>query len=71
MSLEADDLMSTEEVAGSALLRVKSQTLRAWRVRGTGPKYVKIGRRVYYRLSDIRAWIDGRLRTGTTKAAVR
>lgn len=68
--MEADDLMSTEEVAASALLRVKPQTLRAWRVRGTGPKYVKIGRRVYYRLSDIRVWVDGRL-LSATKGKVR
>lgn len=28
-------------------------TLANWRVKGLGPKFVKIGRRVIYRLKDI------------------
>lgn len=68
-SVEAQDLMSTREVA--AHLRVRPQTLKKWRILGTGPRFVKIGFRVFYRSADIKAWIDGRLRTGTSTGAVR
>lgn len=28
---------------------------------GTGPQYVKIGRRVYYRRSDVTDWVNGNM----------
>ncbi|WP_156664391.1 AlpA family transcriptional regulator [Mycobacterium sp. 852002-51613_SCH5001154] len=31
------------------------------RFAGTGPCYVKLGRRVYYRASDLKAWLDANL----------
>lgn len=34
------------------------QTLRAWRVQGYGPKAMKIGKFVRYRLADVIAWED-------------
>jgi hypothetical protein len=42
-------------------LRVKPQTLGAWRHRGQGPVYVKIGKLVFYRPSDIRAYVANRV----------
>jgi hypothetical protein len=33
--------------------RVSPRTLERWRYVGTGPKYLKIGGRVVYRLGDI------------------
>jgi len=35
-------------------------TLRAWRVIGKGPKYIKIGCTVFYKESAIKAWLDER-----------
>jgi predicted DNA-binding transcriptional regulator AlpA len=35
-------------------------TLRAWRVIGKGPKYIKVGCTVFYKESDIKAWLDER-----------
>jgi excisionase family DNA binding protein len=52
-------LYTTEEVA--ELARVSPATVRWWRHQGTGPKGVKFGRRVLYRDSDIKEWIDARL----------
>jgi len=60
-----DLLMTTDQVAASGFIPAKSQTLRIWRVKGKGPTYVKINKKVFYRLSDIRAWIDQRTRTST------
>ena len=37
-------------------------TLRYWRHCGTGPKSLRVGRRVLYRAVDVRAWIDDQAR---------
>lgn len=34
------------------------QTWAARRHMGTGPRYVKLGRKVYYRRADVQAWIE-------------
>jgi predicted DNA-binding transcriptional regulator AlpA len=52
-----DRLLTMSETA--ELLRSNIDTLRYWRFRGDiGPKSAKLGRRVVYRESDVRAWID-------------
>ena len=35
-------------------LKVLAATLAAWRNRGQGPRYVKIGKLIFYRPSDLR-----------------
>jgi Helix-turn-helix domain len=35
---------------------VSPRTLEQWRWRGTGPRYLKLGGRVLYRLADIEAF---------------
>ncbi len=42
------------------------RTLQAWRVRGGGPKYLKIGRSVRYRRKDIEAWLASKIRRSTS-----
>lgn len=48
----------------AAFLGVKPQTLRKWRVSGSGPRYVRVGGgphgRVAYRIADLEAWISSR-----------
>ena len=51
-----DRLLTIQEAAG--FLRTPIATLRFWRSQGLGPASFKIGRRVYYWLSDIMAWLD-------------
>jgi predicted DNA-binding transcriptional regulator AlpA len=41
-------------------------TLQKDRVRGTGPRFVKIGRLVRYRPSDINAWLSEHIRRSTS-----
>ncbi len=42
------------------------RTLEGWRLRGGGPRYLKIGRRVVYRCRDLDAWLAARERTSTS-----
>lgn len=48
-------LLDTDEAAH--YLRHRTQTLAAWRMRGKGPRYSKIGKRVWYSKEDIDLWI--------------
>ena len=49
-------LLSVEELA--TLLRVPVSTVRYWRLRGEGPKPLKIGRRVRFDAAEVARWID-------------
>ncbi len=40
------------------VLRAPVATLRYWRHLGTGPTSFRLGRRVLYRRTDLRTWID-------------
>lgn len=51
---DGDRWLTTEELAERR--RVPVSTVHYWRMRGTGPKGTKFGRRVTYRLSDVIAW---------------
>jgi excisionase family DNA binding protein len=60
--------LTTQEAAD--LLGLKRTTLEAWRVRGCGPRFVKLGRAVRYRAADLDAWIESRTRTSTSEQKV-
>ncbi|MCP3963421.1 MAG: helix-turn-helix domain-containing protein [bacterium] len=63
-----DPLLTTEETA--AYVGATPRTLEAWRVRGGGPPFVKVSRRmVRYRLSDLAAWVEERLQTSTSSSS--
>ena len=42
-----------------------AQTWAALRHKGNGPAFVKVARRVYYRRSDVEAWLTGNRRART------
>jgi hypothetical protein len=42
--------------------RISPRTLERWRWEGKGPRYLKLGGRVVYRLEDIEAFEAGKLR---------
>jgi hypothetical protein len=46
----------TEQQAAE-VLAIKVKTLQAWRVRGGGPKFVKVGRCVRYTEGDLQEFI--------------
>lgn len=39
-------------------LDVPEATLTAWRYRGVGPKYSRVGKHVRYRKPDVDAWLE-------------
>lgn len=49
-----DEHLTSEELA--TRLKITPGALRIMRARGQGPAYLKIGRRVRYRLADVTAW---------------
>ncbi|MBS1856110.1 MAG: helix-turn-helix domain-containing protein [Acidobacteria bacterium] len=51
----------------AAQLNVKPATLRKWRFLGRGPKFLRVGRAVRYRITDIEAWLATRQRGGKTR----
>ena len=71
-SIETTDLLLTSPEA-AALLRVRPQTLRAWRHRGDGPRFIRYGSTgrgpAFYRRDELDAWIDARVRRSTSEEA--
>lgn len=49
-----DPIVNAE--AAAHLLGMSSVTLARWRVIGGGPQFLKFGRSVRYRVSDLEAW---------------
>jgi hypothetical protein len=53
-----DDDALLGEVAAAQFLNLSTRTLQAWRLSGRGPAFVRAGRAVRYRRSDLVAWIQ-------------
>ena len=49
------DLLLTEDFA--AVLKESPRSVERMRSEGTGPPFIKVGRRVLYRPSDVDAWL--------------
>ncbi|HWA17720.1 MAG TPA: helix-turn-helix domain-containing protein [Devosia sp.] len=60
-----DKLLNTAEAAET--IGLASSTLEKMRVTGAGPKHVKLGRRVLYRLDDLIEWVGARVRQSTSE----
>lgn len=52
----SSELLTLEQFA--ELVNAPVNTVRFWRQTGYGPKSARIGRRVFYRRSEVEAWID-------------
>jgi hypothetical protein len=63
------EILSTEDYA--RLTRRKPQSIRRERMRGDGPPFFRIGRRVFYRATDIEAWTAERIVQSTAEETVR
>lgn len=54
------------EQEAAKFLSLSVRTLQAWRVRGGGPRFCKLGRSVRYRHDDLVAWVDEQSRASTS-----
>ena len=50
------ELMVNKEAA--VYLRISADTLRRWRSKGSGPRYIKINGRILYRRRDLERFLD-------------
>ena len=50
-----EPMLSPAQVA--AILSVPEGTLQAWRVNGTGPRWVRVGRHVRYSRAELERWL--------------
>lgn len=48
-------------------LGIASSTLAKLRLSGAGPIYLKLGRRVVYRIGDLNLWLDQHARRSTSE----
>ena len=65
-----DRLLNEQEAA--EFLSYTTRALQNWRVRGGGPKYVKVSARsIRYRRRDLIAWVEERTYSNSTQAASR
>jgi len=56
-----------DEKRAARFLSVSRRTLRNWRSRGGGPKYVRYSQRcIRYRIKDLLAWADQRTLKSTS-----
>lgn len=61
-----------DERTEAARLAVSARTLQAWRVRGDGPPFIKLGKgaqaAVRYDPADVDRWLAARVQTSTSAA---
>ncbi len=53
----------------AARLNISPRTLERWRWTGEGPRYMKVGGRVVYRLEDVEGYEDSQLRNSTAEVS--
>ena len=62
--MEPQILMNEKQAAKR--LGVGDKCLQAWRVKGGGPVFLKVGRLVRYTQTDLDAWLSTRRRESTS-----
>ncbi|MBN8661084.1 MAG: helix-turn-helix domain-containing protein [Candidatus Obscuribacter phosphatis] len=62
-------LLTDEELA--TVLNIPVRTLRNFRYRGGGPKFVKIGASVKYQMIDVEEWLNANKRESTSQPQVQ
>lgn len=53
-------LLTTEDLA--AHLQVSVGSLKAWRYSQEGPRFIRVGRSIRYRLTDVEIWVEANAR---------
>lgn len=69
-STTTEEPEAVDEEGAARILGISAKTLNSLRVRGGGPPYRKILRRVVYVTSELRAWRDARRVTSTADTPI-
>lgn len=64
-----NDLILLNETQVATILGISPKTLQAWRVRGVGPRFVKVGRLVKYLRANIQSWTESQGRQSTSEGS--
>jgi hypothetical protein len=64
----SDTIRGIDEHQASQVTKLAVSTLRSLRVRGGGPPYYKVRRRVVYDLDELTAWVRARRAISTADA---
>lgn len=62
-------MFNTDEAA--YYLKLARATLEAWRVRGGGPVFIKLGKAVRYRKADLDAFLEKNTRRSTSAGGTK
>ena len=62
--MHTDSLLT--ELEAARFLNIQVKTVQAWRYRGGGPKFIKLGRCVRYRRPDLEAFVSKQVRSSTS-----
>ncbi|MBD9652925.1 helix-turn-helix domain-containing protein [Ensifer sp. ENS09] len=65
----ATTCLETSEAA--AFCRLSESYLEKLRCKGNGPAFLKLGRRVRYRIADLIAWLETRIQRSTSSTLAR
>jgi hypothetical protein len=60
------DEVAAGKYIGGTQSPISTRTLQRWRLEGVGPTYVKLGRLVRYRQTDLDSFLEERTRTSTS-----
>jgi predicted DNA-binding transcriptional regulator AlpA len=68
MTQEETSIEALTENQLEALIGVKRKTLQGWRMRGIGPRWVRVGKRlVRYPVSSLQLWLNSQPSGGGRK----
>jgi hypothetical protein len=65
-----NSLLMDESRAAAYLGDLSPKTLQAWRVRGYGPSFIKIGRLIRYSQQSLDLFIQSQVRRSTSESGV-
>lgn len=60
----SENTLAMNESQVAQLASVSIALVRKWRRQGTGPRFLKLGRLIRYRVKDVDAWLDSQVFDG-------
>jgi predicted DNA-binding transcriptional regulator AlpA len=65
--MQMQPLLTTR--AAAELLCLDQRTLERFRIAGTGPRFVKMGKSIRYRPSDLETWLAAKTHSSTSSSS--